>query len=629
MNKIIRFSVPFIISFLFLGMLIWLAGASSRVVAHSSRSTYEGSILVTTLDDELNDDGDCSLREAIQAANTNTPVDACSSGDVLTDTISFDVEGTIVVTSQLSVIAGGPLVIDGGDVITTSGGGTTRVWWVDTDSNLTLQHLAIVDGYSEGGSGIYNHGRSITINDCILSGNSTWNDGGGIYNENGSIAIINSTLSGNSTINNEIPGSYTCNGAAIYNATGIITVTNSILSGNNSDNNGGAIYTGDVYSGNGTMMIANSTISENYAFTTGGAIRNHGVLTITKSNLVGNSVSLFGGAIYNYNGTMIVSESNLSGNSASNEGGAIDNYYSTMTIINSTLSGNSSFSGGAIINNITLTVTNSTISENSTYNGGAINSDYGIIVATNTILDNNLTSDDCSGNIIDGGNNISSDDTCGFDPASNSLPNTDPLLGSLQDNGGPTFTHALSWNSPAIDAGNDAQCPATDQRGLVRPLDGDYDGVLVCDIGSYEREYQPVPPTLVTISGPGEARPGPVVSFTAMVEPISATLPITFTWHATDHPPITETRGLTDTVGWAWETTGTYAITVTASNLLGSVSDSHVITIKEIAPEYDIYLPLISRSGQPPLGSIPVFPLVGSGMFVVFIVGSLVRWKNK
>ena len=125
MNKIVRISAPFMIAFLFISILIWLAGASSRVAAAPYLSTTEEAILVTTLEDELNSDGDCSLREAIEATNTNLPVDACSSGDVLTDTITFDVAGTITVTSQLSVTAGGPLVIDGGEVITTSGGGTT------------------------------------------------------------------------------------------------------------------------------------------------------------------------------------------------------------------------------------------------------------------------------------------------------------------------------------------------------------------------------------------------------------------------------------------------------------------------------------------------------------------------
>ena len=71
---------------------------------------------------ELNNDDDCSLREAVEAANTNTLVDACGAGKVVTDTITFGVAGTITVTSQLSVTAGGPLVVDGSEAIMVSGG---------------------------------------------------------------------------------------------------------------------------------------------------------------------------------------------------------------------------------------------------------------------------------------------------------------------------------------------------------------------------------------------------------------------------------------------------------------------------------------------------------------------------
>ena len=88
------------------------------------------------------------------------------------------------------------------------------------------------------------------------------------------------------------------------------------------------------------------------------------------------------------------------------------------------------------------------------------------ITLTNTIVANNGYSD-CSGTITSAGYNLDGGNSCGF-TATGDLQNTDPLLGPLADNGGPTQTHALLIDSPAIDAGDDSACPSTDQRGFPR-----------------------------------------------------------------------------------------------------------------------------------------------------------------
>jgi hypothetical protein len=85
-----------------------------------------------------------------------------------------------------------------------------------------------------------------------------------------------------------------------------------------------------------------------------------------------------------------------------------------------------------------------------------------------------------------------------------------------------------------------------------------------------------------------------LIYFTSLVDPISNTLPLTYSWQIIDQPPITHTVALTDTVGFVWESPGTYDITITATNLAGTVSDTHVITI---APStYEIYLLLVQKS---------------------------------
>jgi hypothetical protein len=89
-------------------------------------------------------------------------------------------------------------------------------------------------------------------------------------------------------------------------------------------------------------------------------------------------------------------------------------------------------------------------------------------------------SENVNGTIQDSGNNLSSDNSAAF-TASGSLNNIDPLLGPLSDNGGFTWTIPLLDGSPAIDAGNPANAPATDQRGITRPQG------LGPDIGAYER----------------------------------------------------------------------------------------------------------------------------------------------
>jgi hypothetical protein len=113
----------------------------------------------------------------------------------------------------------------------------------------------------------------------------------------------------------------------------------------------------------------------------------------------------------------------------------------------------------------------------------------------NTILGSNNPGTNFFGAIMDAGHNLSSDNSCHFTNLG-SMTNTDPKIGPLTDNGGPTLTMALLPGSPAIGAGSAADAPATDQRGVTRPQG------LQVDIGAFEYQY-PCNPffTCATVQG--------------------------------------------------------------------------------------------------------------------------------
>ena len=199
-------------------------------------------------------------------------------------------------------------------------------------------------------------------------------------------------------------------------------------------------------------------------------------LTLVDSWITGNNA--FNGAGLHVVGVLTVDRVTVSGNTALNDGGgfSVTGGGSGLALTNVTVSGNSAVAtGGAIRTNSSITVTNSTIAFNSASNAGGI----GVAGSGNATLQNTILSNNTGGNANNAltslGNNIDSDSTAGLgDP----LDGVDPLLEALQDNGGPTFTHALLPGSSAIDAGTTSGAPAVDQRGITRDASP--------DIGAYE-----------------------------------------------------------------------------------------------------------------------------------------------
>jgi hypothetical protein len=268
-------------------------------------------------------------------------------------------------------------------------------------------------------------------------------------------------------------------------------------------------YGGGLYLGAGSMRIEDTLFTNNLALGgpgwdkagfaycgngLGGGAYNAGALDIWNSALVSNRA--IGGDL---DESCCRNGGGLAGNGS---GGAIYNQ-SILSLINSTLSGNSvkggapvklgeagSGDGGAILNEGAAALLNVTVAANSALpaapmqlpvqvRGGALCVPGGSITMTNTILYSLAGQTNVAGTIRDGGHNISSDASAGFDSVS-SKNNTDPQLAALGNNGGFTPTLALLFGSPAINAADVAACPSTDQRGFGRPMGAS------CDIGAFE-----------------------------------------------------------------------------------------------------------------------------------------------
>jgi len=219
----------------------------------------------------------------------------------------------------------------------------------------------------------------------------------------------------------------------------------------------------------------------------GGAIRTGGHLTITNSTLTGNS-AIYGGAIELFNGEMQIVNSTLADNRAtggdpgSSGGGAIDMYFKSGG------SDASSTHPQATIVHSTV-IANTAAEVEGVYARSGIWQENGQLTIQNSIVAGN-GGGDC---VIDPlasaspaffgapGANLDSDGDC------HASIGAAPLTGALGDNGGPTPTYALLPGSPAIDAVPVGAClVSVDQRGVLRPRDGNRDGLFACDLGALE-----------------------------------------------------------------------------------------------------------------------------------------------
>ena len=455
---------------------------------------------------------DCSLREAIATVDSGDTI-AIPAG---TYTLTLGSELTINKSLTLTGAGSGDTIIQ---AAIEPGVANWRVFNIAI-GNVTIDGATIRHGNLAGnGSGILNSG-TLTLTGSTVSNNSATLYGGGGISNSGILTVENSTITRNSATGEAVAGLRNEGNAALTNtivssntgsliepaivSSNMLVIIDTAIKGNSGGISiGGTLILtnstitdnrGTGISNSGSAELTRATISNNSTTSDGGGVSNSpsGLITLADSTISGNSAEQ-GGGIYNY-GTLAVTNSTISGNTATRGGGALSgiNGFGEAVITNSTITGNfasatGDFTGGGIYNHGTLTLTNITLSYNVANNGGGGGIDNvpgGTIMLTNSIIARNSapTSPDCSGRLHSslGHNLIGNDSGCTFTTSTGDLVNVDPLLGPLQDNGGPTATRALRPNSPAKDAGNDAVCPETDQRGVSRPQE------RACDIGAYE-----------------------------------------------------------------------------------------------------------------------------------------------
>ena len=258
----------------------------------------------------------------------------------------------------------------------------------------------------------------------------------------------------------------------------------------------------------------------------GGGILNAATMTLTiiNSTLSGNKAGL-GGGVFN-SGTLIIINSTFSSNMASEGGGIYNSGGSTLTISNSTFSGNAApVTGGASFNLGTMQIANTTLSDNSSPLGGGV-FNMGTLQIGNTILNAGASGANIAnsgGTVTSHGYNLSSDDGGGVLNGPGDQINTNPLLGPLQDNGGPTFTHALLPGSPAVDAGDPSFTPPPffDQRGpgFNRVRNGRI------DTGSFEVQSGSTPTPTPTPTATPTLTPTATATPTATSTPTTTPIP--------------------------------------------------------------------------------------------------------
>lgn len=393
-----------------------VAGTLAATSISASAVTYTVTKLADTSDGIC--DADCSLREAVVAANASADDDVIAFAPAV-----FGSAQTITLTSgEIAVGNNGTLSINGpgANLLTLDGNNASRII-VNDAATSAISGLRLIRGNSQG---LLDSGR----------------------------------------------------GGAIYNAAGNLVLSAVVIDGNASTLGGGGLNTAS----GGITRIQSSTILNNTATGSGGGLQNFSgcFLTIVDSTISDNtSNGSTGGGGGQLNGTALIVNSTISGNSApAGSGGGFQSNGSLLEVINSTIANNSSLTNGGGLHRGTTNI-------NGYLRNTIIAGNFGVAASPDvTALDS----------INSLGNNLIGITGTSTGWIASDLLDQNAMLGLLVNNGGSTFTHALTIGSPAIDAGDDCvlartcasnNAPfniATDQRGWLRPAGPSL------DIGAFE-----------------------------------------------------------------------------------------------------------------------------------------------
>ena len=354
---------------------------------------------VNTTLDETDNDGTCSLREAILTVNTGAPVGGCSA---VSNVISFDpgLSGTIALTSDLTPLAASVSIQGlGAETLTISGENSFRIFETELDVTVIISDLTLINGSAESGGGIFNRGE-LSLNRVTLTGNSAAQDGGALFNNFGEVVITASEISNNNADNDD--------GGGIDNNGGILRIRDSWLTGNSAADQGGAIRNRNE----GEVVLRDSTLTGNFAADDGGAIAATGGTTqIVDSDLSNNSATDTGGAVFISNaGRLLISRSTVTGNTSNDNGAGLSNR-GDARIVGSTFSGNVTFDNGGGIDNGSggiVEVSTSVFDGNAAAgDGGGIRSTATLRLIRNTFTgntDSNSLNNNVTGSAIGTGN---------------------------------------------------------------------------------------------------------------------------------------------------------------------------------------------------------------------------------